>query len=132
MEISKRQVVRILTNGLEDFVAEDQAVLRTGLASAPYVSVDDTGAHHACRDGITTQIGGARFTVLRTGRSKSRLNFLSLLQAGNGRQVRDVIARADEDLPQAPHPLPSETRQSSARLNLVARKSAPLTRDSQN
>jgi hypothetical protein len=82
MEISKRQVVRLLTSGLEDFVAEDQAVLRTGLASAPYVSVDDTGARHAHRDGITTQIGGARFTVFRTGRSKSRLNFLSLLQAG--------------------------------------------------
>lgn len=82
MEISKRQVVRILTSGLEDFVAEDQAVLRAGLASAPYVSVDDTGARHARRDAITTQIGGARFTVFRTGRSKSRLSFLSLLQAG--------------------------------------------------
>ena len=82
MEISKRQVVRILTSRLEDFVAEDRAVLRTGLATAPFISVDDTGARHARRDGITTQIGGARFTVFRTGRSKSRLNFLSLLQAG--------------------------------------------------
>ncbi|WP_136886859.1 transposase, partial [Paracoccus gahaiensis] len=82
MEISKRQVVRILTSRLEDFVAEDRAVLRTGLATAPFISVDDTGARHARRDGITTQIGSARFTVFRTGRSKSRLNFLSLLQAG--------------------------------------------------
>lgn len=83
MEISKRQVVRILTTGLEGFVAEDQAVLRTGLATAPYISVDDTGARHARRDGITTQIGGSRFSVFRTGRSKSRLNFLSLLRAGH-------------------------------------------------
>ena len=83
MEISKRQVVRILTTGLDDFVAEDQA-LRTGLATAPYISVDDTGARHARRDGITTQIGGERFSVFRTGRSKSRLNFLSLLRAGHG------------------------------------------------
>ncbi|WP_205965845.1 IS66 family transposase [Paracoccus liaowanqingii] len=82
MEISKRQVVRILTSRLEDFVAEDRAVLRSGLATAPFISVDDTGARHARRDGITTQIGSARFTVFRTGRSKSRLNFLSLLQAG--------------------------------------------------
>ena len=63
MEISKRQVVRILTTGLDDFVAEDQAILRTGLATAPYISVDDTGARHARRDGITTQIGGERFSV---------------------------------------------------------------------
>lgn len=28
------------------------------------------------------QIGGSRFCVFRTGRSKSRLNFLSLLRAG--------------------------------------------------
>ena len=83
MEISKRQVVRILTTGLDDFVAEDQAILRTGLATAPYISVDDTGARHARRDGITTQIGGERFSVFRTGRSKSRLNFLSLLRAGH-------------------------------------------------
>ncbi len=31
---------------------------------------------------MTTQIGGERFCVFRTGRSKSRLNFLSLLRAG--------------------------------------------------
>ena len=82
MEISKRQVVRILTSGLDDFVAEDQAILRAGLATAPYISVDDTGARHARRDEVTTQIGGSRFSVFRTGRSKSRLNFLSLLRAG--------------------------------------------------
>ena len=82
MEISKRHVVRILTSNLDGFVAEDQAILRSGLTTAPYISVDDTGARHARRDGITTQIGGSRFSVFRTGRSKSRLNFLSLLRAG--------------------------------------------------
>ena len=81
MEISKRQVVRILTTGFDGFVAEEQAILRTGLATAPHISLDDTGARHAHRDGITTQIGGSRFSVFRTGRSKSRLNFLSLLRA---------------------------------------------------
>lgn len=63
-------------------MAEDQAVLRAGLATASFISVDDTDARHARRDGITTQIGGSRFSVFRTGRSKSRLNFLSLLRAG--------------------------------------------------
>lgn len=54
-----------------------------GLVSAPFITVDDTGARHARRDGVTTQIGSDRFTVFRTGWSKSRLNFLSLLRAGH-------------------------------------------------
>jgi hypothetical protein len=82
VDISKRQVVRMLTADLDRFVAEDHAVLQAGLVSAPFITVDDTGARHARRDGVTTQIGGERFTVFRTGWSKSRLNFLSLLQAG--------------------------------------------------
>ena len=65
MDISKRQVVRILTSDLDGFVAEDQAILRAGLATAPYISVDDTGARHAHRDEVTTQIGGSRFDPMR-------------------------------------------------------------------
>ena len=87
MAISKRQVVRLLTGGLDAFVAEDQAVLKAGLATAPFITVDDTGARHQRRDNVTTQIGGDRFTVFRTGRSKSRGNFLSLLRAGSDAYV---------------------------------------------
>jgi hypothetical protein len=82
LAISKRQVVRLLTTDLEAFEQEDHAVLTAGLVSSPYITVDDTGARHARRPGVTTQIGGERFTVFRTSRSKSRLNFLSLLRAG--------------------------------------------------
>src|SRR3954466_11828318 len=82
VEISKRQVVRLLTANLDTFVEEDRQVLRAGLQSAPFITVDDTNARHARRDGVTTQIGGARFTVFRTGWSKSRQSFLSLLRAG--------------------------------------------------
>ena len=83
VEISKRQVVRLLTANLDTFVEEDRQVLRAGLQSAPFITVDDTSARHARRDGVTTQIGGARFTAFRTGRSKSRQAFLSLLRAGH-------------------------------------------------
>jgi kynurenine formamidase len=76
-------VVRLLTANLETFVEEDQQVLQAGLQSAPFITVDDTSARHARRDGVTTQIGGERFTVFRTGRSKSRQSFLSLLRAGH-------------------------------------------------
>jgi len=80
LAISKRQVVRLLTTDLETFAQEDRAILEAGLVSSPYITVDDTGARHARRPGVTTQIGGERFTVFRTSRSKSRLNFLSLLR----------------------------------------------------
>ena len=83
IDISKRQVVRILTSDLDQFVEEDAAILHAGLLSAPFITVDDTGARHARRDGVTTQIGSDRFAVFRTSRSKSRLNFLSLLRAGH-------------------------------------------------
>ncbi|MBX4996114.1 transposase [Rhizobium binae] len=80
VEISKRQVVRLLTERLDGFHAEDAAVLHAGLVSAPYVTVDDTGARHANRNFYTTHIGGEHFTAFRTTSSKSRLNFLALLR----------------------------------------------------
>jgi hypothetical protein len=82
LSISKREVVRLLTSDLEPFAQEDHAILQAGLVSSPYLTVDDTGARHTRRPAVTTQIGGERFTVFRTSRSKSRLNFLSLLRAG--------------------------------------------------
>jgi hypothetical protein len=75
VEISKRQVVRFLTERLDGFHAEDAAVLHAGLVSAPYVTVDDTGARHASRNFHTTHIGGEHFTAFRTTSSKSRLTF---------------------------------------------------------
>ena len=92
VEISKRQVVRLLAEPLDDFVAEDQEVLRAGLATARWVTVDDTAARHARRDGFTTQIGDDRFTVFRTGASKSREAFLSLLRAGHMDYVVNAAA----------------------------------------
>jgi Transposase IS66 family len=85
--ISKRQVVRLLTSRLDGLVAEDQEVLRAGLATARWVTVDDTAARHARRDGVTTQVGDDRFTAFRTGASKSRQAFLSNLRAGHGEYV---------------------------------------------
>jgi len=92
VEISKRQVVRLLAEPLDDLVAEDQEVLRAGLATARWVTVDDTAARHARKDGFTTQIGDDRFTVFRTGASKSREAFLSLLRAGHTDHVVNPAA----------------------------------------
>jgi hypothetical protein len=81
--ISKRQLVRLLIEGQEAFVAEAEAVLESGLETAPWVSVDDTGARHQARNAYTTQIGNQHFTWFGTTFSKSRLNFLELLRAGH-------------------------------------------------
>ncbi len=94
IEISKRQVVRLLTSRLDGLIAEERDVLRTGLATARWVTVDDTAARHARQDGVTTQIGDERFTAFRTGASKSRLAFLSLLRAGHGEYVINDAALA--------------------------------------
>ena len=92
LTISKRQVVRLLCGPLDRFVAEDRAVLRAGLESAAWISVDDTSARPARADGVTTQIGDARFTAFRTGTAKSRRNVLALLRAGHEDYVIDDAA----------------------------------------
>jgi hypothetical protein len=83
VSISKRQLVRLLNDNHEGFIAEAQDVLRAGLETSPWVSVDDTGARHAGKNGFCTQIGNEWFTWFRTRSSKSRLNFLDLLRAGH-------------------------------------------------
>jgi hypothetical protein len=90
--ISKRQVVRLLAKCAQKFEAEEAQVLRAGLATAPWITVDDTAARHARRDGYTTQIGDDRFTSFRTGPSKSRANFLSILRAGSSLYVINAAA----------------------------------------
>ena len=56
---------------------------RRASITAPFVSVDDTGARHAGKNGFRTQIGNDWFTWFGTRPSKSRLNFLDLLRAGH-------------------------------------------------
>jgi hypothetical protein len=83
VSISKRQLQRLLTDEQDSFVAEAQDVLRAGLETSPFVSVDDTGARHKGKNGFCTQIGNDWFTWFGTRSSKSRLNFLDLLRAGH-------------------------------------------------
>ena len=92
--ISKRQVVRLLTAKLDLFRAEDDAVFTAGLRAPGYVSVDDTGARHAGKACYTTQVGSPRFTVFRTGPSKSRLAFLRNLLGGTARYAVNAAAAA--------------------------------------
>jgi hypothetical protein len=65
--ISKRQLVRLLNENHEGFIAEARDILRAGLATSPFVSVDDTGARHAGKNGFCTQIGNDWFTPAFAG-----------------------------------------------------------------
>ncbi len=87
LEISKRQVVRLVIADKEAFLSEAKGVLRAGLETGTWISVDDTGARHKGRNGVCTQIGNEQFTWFATTFSKSRLNFLELLRAGHGDYV---------------------------------------------
>jgi hypothetical protein len=89
--ISKRQVVRLLNDGQGAFLAEAREVLRAGLSTAPWISVDDTGARHQHRNGVCTQLGNEHFAAFVTTVSKSRLNFLEVLRAG----YRDYVINAE-------------------------------------
>ena len=95
LSISRRQLQRLLGDTKDAFVAEAQDVLRAGLRTSSWVSVDDTGAHHAAKHGSCTRIGNDWFTWFGTRSSKSRLNFLDLLRAGHTDYVLDDAAYLD-------------------------------------
>jgi len=94
IEVSKRQVVRLLIGRQGRFLDEARDVLRAGLETAAWITVDDTGARHKATNGFCTQIGNDRFAWFGTAGSKSRLNFLELLRAGHGDYVINAEALA--------------------------------------
>jgi hypothetical protein len=81
--ISKRQLVRLLIKSQDAFLGEARDVLCTGLDAASWITVDDTGARHKAQNGVCTHIGNDQFAAFITTGSKSRLNFLELLNAGD-------------------------------------------------
>src|SRR4051812_35401429 len=94
IRISKGQIIALLTRHQDSFHTEKDAILAAGLATARWVTVDDTGARHAGCNAYTTHIGDARFAWFATRPSKSRLNFLDLLRAGHPDFVINAAAVA--------------------------------------
>jgi len=94
LDLSKRQVMRLLIAGQDGFIDEAGDILRAGLTNVAWLSVDDTGARHRAANGVCTQIGNDHFTWFGTTASKSRLNFLDLLRAGHTDYVVNAEALA--------------------------------------
>jgi hypothetical protein len=80
IDISAGQLHRILTANKEVFHQEKAELLATGLTVSSYIGTDDTGARHQGQNGYCTVIGNDLFAYFESTASKSRLNFLRVLQ----------------------------------------------------
>jgi Transposase IS66 family len=80
IDISAGQLHRILTENKERFHQEKAELLATGLMVSSYIGTDDTGARHQGHNGYCTVIGNDLFAYFESTDSKSRLNFLQVLQ----------------------------------------------------
>jgi len=80
IDISTGQINHIIVEGKDVFHWEKDEILSAGLDVSRYVHVDDTGARHKGRNGYCTHIGNELFAWFESTESKSRINFLTLLQ----------------------------------------------------
>jgi Transposase IS66 family len=80
INISAGQLSRLLTENLDIFHREKEALLPAGLKVSSYVGVDDTGARHQGKTGFCTHIGNELFAYFESTDTKSRLNFLEILR----------------------------------------------------
>ncbi len=82
VDISSGQINEILTTGHDALHREKEDLLKVGLVVSGYVTVDDSGARHKGKNGYVTHIGNDYFSWFSSTDSKSRINFLELLRAG--------------------------------------------------
>jgi Transposase IS66 family len=92
IDISAGQLHRILTENKEHFHQEKDELLPAGLTASSYVGVDDTGARHRGKNGYCTAIGNDLFAYFESTDSKSRLNFLQVLQGSQRDYVINEMA----------------------------------------
>lgn len=83
IDISSGQLNRIIIEEKNDFHNEKKEILLAGIGVSSYINVDDTTARHKGKNGYCTHIGNEFFAFFESTDSKSRINFLSLLAAGN-------------------------------------------------
>jgi uncharacterized coiled-coil protein SlyX len=93
IDISTGQVNRLLNEEHQIFEREQHQVLTAGLETATYIHTDDTGARHNGKNGYCTVIGNDDFAYFHSSNSKSRENFLEILQAGAVKYVLNEEAK---------------------------------------
>ena len=123
IEISAGQPNRLLTEGHNAFHEEKAEIKTAGLATSSYLQADDTGARPQGQNGYCTCIGNKRFAWLASTESKSRVNFLELLQAECGYAVNvEALASMVERGLAAGHGERRAARLAGARLQVLARE----------
>ena len=80
IEMSAGELNRLLSERHEAFHAEKAEIKAAGLATSSYLQTDDTGARHRGHNGYCTYLGNDQFAYYESTLSKSRINFLQLLQ----------------------------------------------------
>jgi hypothetical protein len=80
ISISSGQLSNLLTKKKQAWHAEKESLLSTAIQISDYIQVDDTGARHQGKNGYCTQLGNENFAYFKTSQSKSKSNFLSILQ----------------------------------------------------
>ncbi|MET1257641.1 transposase, partial [Aliikangiella sp. GXAS 311] len=83
ISISTGQLSNLLVQNKDTWKVEKEHLLKEGLKHCQYIQVDDTGARHQGRNIFCTQIGNNQFTYFKTTDTKSKHNFLSILQGSN-------------------------------------------------
>ena len=83
IDISSGQIDALLSRGKQAYHAEKDEILVTGLQFSQSITVDDSGARHAGKNGYVLHIGNELFGWFRSTDSKSRINFLECLHAGS-------------------------------------------------
>jgi hypothetical protein len=80
--ISAGQLNNIILENKDAFVQEVAELLPAAVKVEEQVQTDDTGGRHKGKNQYTTIIGNSFFSIFVTTESKSRINFLKLLQGG--------------------------------------------------
>jgi hypothetical protein len=93
IEISASQLSNILIQGKETFHEEKEEILKAGLIHSQFINADDTGARHDGKNGYCTAIGSPLFSYFQSTDSKSRINFLEILQ-----EKQELYTLTDEAL----------------------------------
>ena len=77
--MSSGELSQLLTQGRDQFHAEKEELLATGIRCSSYIQTDDTGTRHKGQNGYCTIIDNESFAWFESTGSKSRENFVSLL-----------------------------------------------------
>ena len=86
--VSSAQISNIISGKVDDFKGEYNDILQSGLYFSRYIQTDDTGAKHNTKRGYCTVIANEAFAWYKSTDSKSRTNFLTLLnEAGFNRLI---------------------------------------------